>query len=1346
MAKRTLLKFRNLDLTRDLNDRFTKLIKPGIVDGGLIVPVPSQLKVDITPYKLISADGMVVVETSDSFRLDTPAGQTTVIAIRAIYKDNDNPDVQEIASEIGTFNILPDLDKHVVVGHVTLPVFAVEVESSNINYAPRDIIDPVGRNSFRGVISNPAALPALHNVLGDYYMVVDGVGGLPNIYAWNGSQWVVLTDFVSLNTALNNHRDNLYVDEKHLTDAEKDAVVGTSGVPVSSSNKLVDNSDPRIPTQNQKDALAGSHGSPNNANRYITQSFPVSVPQEKSLTTAPSGDSVELLSIDGPFYVGLSGTGSANNHFSFYHLDEAKQREYVTSTGVVVKVEGVYTDALLANELNPTTNPNVDSDGFFSGTLYLKFDVQPDTGLRVVYGRKQSFGSFPVNALGRRTSKDAQTSADTVVAIEAIKGRSFDTTPPVNEQNIELRKDIVDTKQYLGAVFKADHVVGDFTKVEGVPDFQGDFETNVGIPQSYTFENTSLTSYTYAPSTGVITYASSLALGSVVPGNVFIDGAGTEFKVVSTNGTNQVTVTRRNGSIPLTLNTTVTTSRHGSVKVDNNPRKINLSSLAYLTGRDRVSVREIEPLFNEFDPVTGNIAFRIRKPLRTPYYPEPRVRFYGGFENRDSGPRAKVVCTGIGRISVTGFFTHLHLLADVMAASPVVNVYIDGSPTPTPVDLSRSGSIADLGTPTDIQQQSISLAAGLADGVPHTVEIDVSNNVDDFIIYGFDLFRSNAANTLILPGRAFVQSDLYKADSIVSVTSPAIGASFRGAVTKRFINRNLTQQTITHLLTDLDGSASTPSGTAIPGSPNFTVTGGLAKFSHYRAGDVVKLIISSAEEVKIIQSITAPDQIVFTTDVDLSGAAILHHLGSTTGEALDPTKEANRFLITDFGVGQLTDFSTPFTIPSDRTFTLEDGTTSLGGKNVRYVTTGIDGIEAALQLEDSTSELRLRAVCSQMDLLVVNSGPTAANISINGSPSKSFPVPGGGLLRLPVLLNARYQTHEINISNSAGLAVAGIILHEPDLGIKIEGSQLATQNTIARYVTTRTSTGNIIPTGSVALNPHVMGAIYANGTGVGSDWATTIDFNENLAFGRFSQTDREGSYIEFSIFGGGFEAEFWADLNKGRPVVFINGVLATSANFSGSTFINISPSTGEVDMYSPTKIRKRFGMVGLSEGIHHVRIQVQTPRQRNGASFGFLINLTTVYLLNTGGSFAVTPSKGFREQDFLFGLKTVRDERNFDSGAVAREQIPVVRAILAPSRSQRVPLPIGSTSVNIVFSSSLQSTDYAVACNLFNTVDATPEFQPITITNVTASGFTAKWNDPLDTSNYFLSYTATVFS
>jgi hypothetical protein len=1339
VAIRASFKFRGLDSSKSINDRYSKLVGPGLFHGGEVVPVVGQLKVDVAPWKIVSESGMVVEETADTTRLTVVAGQTAVIAIKAMYQDNADPVIAVEAHEISSFNALPLKAYYVVLAHVETPVGAAQVLGSYIKYEPRETIDKVQRSKFRGMLDNSSLLPATGNHLGDFYIVVSS-GGLPNLYAWNGTLWKIMTDSVQLAADLAGHRQNLLTDEKHLTDDEKAAVVGTSGTPVSGTNKLVDNADTRIPTQDENDALQGTHGSPSDTNRFVTQELPLSVPEEKTFST-PATLYALLPTSDGPFYVGKQVPGTAAQYFKFY--DAALEREYTrTADNAAVTVVEVYKDSALTQILDPATDPAVDADGFFTGNVYLKFSTPvPDTGFRVVYGKYRTLGDLPAGALMRRPPRDAQASAEVVRAIEAIKGRDFDVTPPTAEQNIELRKDIIDLKEFVSAVFKADFVAHDFSKVDGVPDFNGDFVANIGIPQNYSFENTGLVGMSY--SSGTVTYSSAVSLGSVLAGHIFLDGSGAQFRVTAT-GANSLSIVRRDGTTPSTINTTVTTAAHGSVKPDNNPRSINLSTLDTVVGRDRVVMRSIEMVRDEFHPDTDQIAFAIRTPLHSAFYREPRVRLYGGFKNRDVGELSKVVATSSGSILVTGFFTDLVMLVDVKTASPTVTVKVDGVTYGSPIDLSRSGAVANTGSTADVQMQYVPVASNLTDLVPHTVEISVSlNTADDFIVYGFDLVRFSLSNTLILPGRAFVQSDLYKQDTIQQPLTPSTITQGRGAVIKRFINRSLALQTSTSQLTDLDGSSNIPAGTAVTGSFLFTCLSGLAKFANYKAGDIVKLVTATTEEVLLINSIPLPGQAQFTTAIAGSGSAVLFHVCSTAGgPALDPVKESARFSPQELGIGSMTDFSYNSVSPGDRTYTVEDGTTQVSGTNVQYVTTGIDGVDIALSMVSSASKLRIRAVCARMDILVANAAATSADVSVDGAPAYTRVIGNTGLQRISLFQNARYQSHEAYITNASGLMFCGLILFEPAVA-EPEGCLLSTQNLVARYVTPTLLEGDSVSMGAVAIDPEISGGIYVNGTGAGTDWASSIDFTKNPAFGRYVTTSREGSYFEYYVMGEGFEVEYFANSNQGRPRLLINNVLVTSANFPGAIFRGVNTTTGEVDMYAATQTRRRFGISGLTLDRYTVRLEVQTPRVKNVSSSDFFINATSVYELNTHGLVGVSPSRSTRE-DFVYGLDAVRDERNFDSGAVSREEVPVQRSVLIPTRNARVSVAIGTTSAIIVFSTPMPTPDYVVTCNFMNFVDGSPLLQPIAITANSVNGLTATWNLPLDSGNYVLSYSAVV--
>ena len=76
------------------------------------------------------------------------------------------------------------------------------------------------------------------------------------------------------------------------------------------------------------------------------------------------------------------------------------------------------------------------------------------------------------------------------------------------------------------------------------------------------FSNTSLIGFSYTSGTGLITYSFPVVLDGIGPGDQFRDGSGTDFTILAVD-TEASTVTLSEG---LTINNTVTTANHGSIR------------------------------------------------------------------------------------------------------------------------------------------------------------------------------------------------------------------------------------------------------------------------------------------------------------------------------------------------------------------------------------------------------------------------------------------------------------------------------------------------------------------------------------------------------------------------------------------------------------------------------------------------------------------------------------------------------------------------------------------------------------------------------------------------------------
>lgn len=75
--------------------------------------------------------------------------------------------------------------------------------------------------------------------------------------------------------------------------------------------------------------------------------------------------------------------------------------------------------------------------------------------------------------------------------------------------------------------------------------------------------------------------------------------------------------------------------------------------------------------------------------------------------------------------------------------------------------------------------------------------------------------------------------------------------------------------------------------------------------------------------------------------------------------------------------------------------------------------------------------------------------------------------------------------------------------------------------------------------------------------------------------------------------------------------------------------------------------------------------------------------------------------------------------------------------------SGQVALGSGTTTTTVLFSTALASVNYAIVCDIENSIDATPIFLQWFLSNKTVDGFDITFNAPTDTDNYILNFMTT---
>jgi hypothetical protein len=1329
-----VFKWQGPDSTRDLNDKTKALFSKGVLSDGLLVPVSGQLQVTVQAFTAVSNDGMLVVEDAGSV-LTIPAGQTTIVSVLAKHNIGADPTLSYGVHEASVYAALSDINDRIILGQITLTLGATQVTTGDISYVNRDIQEKVTRLRFRGRVADSSSLPAASSTLnraGDCYVITAGTGDNPTIWSWNGSAWVNLTTSVTLAAELAQHRANMFPDEVHLTNAQALAALGTSGTP-GAGNKYVTDSDTRIPTQTENDALVGTHGTPGTSNPFVTAEFPLAAAEILTYPVAPGG-SVEVNSANGPFFVGSGAVGSANKYFGFLHSTD--KRGYLNSTNVAPQVTGVFKDAVLTVPLDPSAD--ADSDGFFTNTLYLQLSSVIDSGFRLVYAKRYTMATLPAGLGAEINPGDEFVPSEVAEALVAITGRPYGTAPLTRERLTSLRSALDNLESYVGTVLETNVVATDedFTKLADEPFIGTTFVKNVGVDPVYTFTNTGVVDFDYDPTLGRITFDSAVNLSSVVAGNLFRDGASRYYKITAVNDASDYLdiVDLDTGVAPAfgTVTDSAGTSVDGSCQVNFNPRGLLLSEMKTSVGSEVVRINKLQIKPNEYSRPDGLVAWGIKS---ADDRFDQRIVFYGSWENypTDDSPKSFVRNRGAsGRIELTGFYTTISLLVRRRAGGPSLSVSVDGAAATT-VPTSASGAVSSaVGAMADAKYHRVLVASGLSSSRPSHITISIAAaTAEPLEIYGLELSRDNSPSLALLEsGRAFDAAQILSRDTInAAVPVPLIGTARGGRAVVALAAGSHTVGIGT--VTSIPDVTATGSGTSLTVPSN--------SMSLYRAADLVycqdSAVAPTVVEIRQIQSLT-PTGAVLSSATSITNP-VIRHLASTGVSypfSSDEQEIARYSLLRDFTNGTDGDFEAS---PSGNRYVLhKDGLTIVSGQSLSRVSTGLNGSPEAVRIE-SGGQIRFTVLATRLDIITANdSNATSVNVFVDGSPAVTSTFTGGATRRRTIFANSRYQSHEVVISGGGGnLAITDIILFGPKKptisGFPPESGDLSRVAAYEPSTDALTASPFVYPKGGV-FHDAVAHIAYVHGTGANTDWTVENNYSASPN-GKFIYSANEAAYAEFYFLGDSFELQYVTGPDHGIFKITVGGVALESV---GGTIVG-DYTNDEVDAYSAVYGRKNIGVYGLSYSYHLVRMQIQDPRTKNASSSDYRMAFVGYYVTNNHGYLTCGVN---REGAYT----SVADARVFLANALPAATKP--SALDADRRAGIVNLTNGSSSITVTFPVPMPDANYVVTCNFVNYVDSDPDYQPILISNQSATGFTAKWNYPLETGNMRLGYVAEVLS
>ena len=138
MSIKTIFRFENIDSTRDLCDLFAYLFKKGIYHGGILSIDNVSKCVNISPFRLISHDGMHVISDNTEI-LEIKENGSYYVVCKAKYNDDSEPTVELSLKTQQQLDYDSQKDYFVIFGKINF----TDNEQS-ILYDARNIINPIG--------------------------------------------------------------------------------------------------------------------------------------------------------------------------------------------------------------------------------------------------------------------------------------------------------------------------------------------------------------------------------------------------------------------------------------------------------------------------------------------------------------------------------------------------------------------------------------------------------------------------------------------------------------------------------------------------------------------------------------------------------------------------------------------------------------------------------------------------------------------------------------------------------------------------------------------------------------------------------------------------------------------------------------------------------------------------------------------------------------------------------------------------------------------------------------------------------------------------------------------------
>jgi len=155
--------------------------------------------------------------------------------------------------------------------------------------------------------------------------------------------------------------------------------------------------------------------------------------------------------------------------------------------------------------------------------------------------------------------------------------------------------------------------------------------------------------------------------------------------------------------------------------------------------------------------------------------------------------------------------------------------------------------------------------------------------------------------------------------------------------------------------------------------------------------------------------------------------------------------------------------------------------------------------------------------------------------------------------------------------------------------------------------------------------------------------------------------------------------------------------------------------------------------VSLTSGISNFTVTFPSPvSSTNYTPYVQIVNLTDA---NPAFLFPIVTNKTVNGFDVIWNDLT--DSANYRLCYI----VPGVQL-----QQGEATLTNGLDNITVTLPTPLDNTNYSVIAQLVNYTDSSPQLQTVVVTNKAANQFSVKWNDPVDSGNYRLTYQVAYFS